>query len=135
MVAETNRLARDFRRTRGADPGLSSTPTSRASRNRPIRRIAKAERARRNWCRNWPGWPTAAQATLLRKDCINGFVDGDLAEDDGGNAVADWINGHGLDRVLVVGICTDICVMDFVLTLLVGAQPRHDAEPEGHRGL
>jgi len=57
------------------------------------------------------------QAALLRKDCINGFVGG-ISLDDGGNAVVDWINAHGLDSVLVVGICTDICVMDFVLTLL-----------------
>lgn len=55
-------------------------------------------------------------ATLIRKDCINGFV-GAFAPD-GSNRAVDWLNGHGLRRILVVGICTDICVMDFVLTLL-----------------
>ncbi len=54
--------------------------------------------------------------TLVRKDCINGFVGAIGA--DGGNQVVDWVNRHGLAAVLVVGICTDICVMDFVLTLL-----------------
>ncbi len=55
-------------------------------------------------------------ATLVRKDCINGFV-GAIGPD-GGNRVTEWINGNRLRRLLVVGICTDICVMDFVLTML-----------------
>ena len=29
-----------------------------------------------------------------------------------------WVNEHRLEQLLVVGICTDICVMDFVLTIL-----------------
>lgn len=57
-----------------------------------------------------------AAATLVRKDCINGFVG--AIGDDGRNRVVDWVNQHGLERILVVGICTDICVMDFVLTML-----------------
>lgn len=55
--------------------------------------------------------------TLVRKDCINGFV-GAMDPHSGRNAVVDWVNRHRLESVLVVGICTDICVMDFVLTLL-----------------
>ena len=64
------------------------------------------------------------RATLLRKDCINGFVGGIEASYIGGghgqhhNKVVDWINSHRLETVIAVGICTDICVMDFVLTLL-----------------
>ena len=54
--------------------------------------------------------------TLVRKDCINGFIGAIRA--DGSNAVVDWVNANKLQRLLVVGICTDICVMDFVLTLL-----------------
>jgi nicotinamidase-related amidase len=63
-------------------------------------------------------------ATLLRKDCIDGFVGGIEASFIGGghgqhhNKVVDWVNNHRLDAVIAVGICTDICVMDFVLTLL-----------------
>ncbi len=57
-----------------------------------------------------------AQTTLIRKDCINGFVG--AMTGDGRNAVVDWVNRHHLGAVLVLGICTDICVMDFVLTLL-----------------
>lgn len=55
-------------------------------------------------------------ATLIRKDCINGFVGAIGA--DGRNGVVEWANGAGIEDILVVGICTDICVMDFVLTAL-----------------
>jgi len=59
----------------------------------------------------------AANATLIRKDCINGFI-GAIEPATGRNRIVDWITGNGIDSVVVVGICTDICVMDFVLTLL-----------------
>lgn len=58
----------------------------------------------------------AGAATLVRKDCINGFV-GAISEK-GGNSVVNWANENNLEKLLVVGICTDICVMDFVLTML-----------------
>lgn len=64
-------------------------------------------------------------ATLVRKDCINGFVG--AIRPDGSNAVVDWVNAHRLQRLVVVGICTDICVMDFVLTLL--SARNHDLMP------
>lgn len=54
-------------------------------------------------------------ATLVRKDCINGFIG---AMTPSGNRLVDWVRDNKLDSVLTVGICTDICVMDFVLTLL-----------------
>jgi len=63
-------------------------------------------------------------ATLMQKDCINGFIGGIEASYIGGghgqfrNKVVDWVNRHRLEAVVTVGICTDICVMDFVLTLL-----------------
>ncbi len=55
-------------------------------------------------------------ATLVRKDCINGFIG--AFDKDGGNAVMKWVADNGITDLLVVGICTDICVMDFVLTSL-----------------
>ena len=63
--------------------------------------------------------------TLVRKDCINGFV-GSI-EKNGSNRVVDWVNKNRLEAVLVVGICTDICVMDFVLTFL--SARNHDLMP------
>ncbi len=56
-------------------------------------------------------------ATLIRKDCINGFV-GATDPLTGGNGIVQWVNRHDLQAIVVVGICTDICVMDFVLTML-----------------
>jgi nicotinamidase-related amidase len=68
------------------------------------------------FCYNSPTVQDENAATLVRKDCINGFVG--AIQIDGGNRVVDWVNENELKRLLVVGICTDICVMDFVLTML-----------------
>ena len=59
---------------------------------------------------------THKRARMVRKDCINGFVG--AIRGDGTNAFVEWVNAHRLDSLVVVGICTDICVMDLVLTLL-----------------
>jgi nicotinamidase-related amidase len=61
--------------------------------------------------------------TLLRKDCVNGFVGGIEPVHHGThgtsrNRVVDWVNAHRLASALVVGLCSDVCVMDFVLTML-----------------
>ena len=66
-----------------------------------------------------------ANSTLVRKDCINGFVG--AIRTDGSNAVVDWAVENRLQTLLVVGICTDICVMDFVLTML--SARNHDLMP------
>jgi nicotinamidase-related amidase len=68
---------------------------------------------------------TDPNATLVRKDCINGFI-GAFAPD-GSNRVVDWVASHNIEELLVVGICTDICVMDFVLTTL--SARNHDMIP------
>ncbi|MDP7615067.1 MAG: isochorismatase family protein, partial [SAR324 cluster bacterium] len=62
------------------------------------------------WLENDP------HATLVRKDCINGFIG--AFQPDGSNTIVDWVMKNQVINVLVVGICTDICVMDFALTLL-----------------
>ncbi|KAF8079638.1 hypothetical protein N665_1012s0012 [Sinapis alba] len=54
--------------------------------------------------------------TLMRKDCINGFV-GSM-EKDGSNVFVDWVKEKQIKVIAVVGICTDICVFDFVATVL-----------------
>ncbi len=54
--------------------------------------------------------------TLIRKDCINGFIG--AYDHSGNNQLLTWVKHHQLQELLVIGICTDICVMDLVLTLL-----------------
>lgn len=124
MVDETARLARGF-----------------ADRGRPIlafldtHQPGKPEPPYPPHCERGTGeenlvpeleWLEAdANATLVRKDCINGFV-GAFAKD-GSNRLIDWVKRHALRRILVVGVCTDICVMDFVLTLL--SARNHDMMP------
>lgn len=56
------------------------------------------------------------QTTIIDKDCINGFIG--AQNDLGINLFVDWVKQKNLNEILVVGICTDICVMDFVLTSL-----------------
>lgn len=63
-------------------------------------------------------------ATLIRKDVINGFV-GAITEG-GGNLLVAWLNAHELDAVVVVGICTDICSSDLVVTTLSARNHRFD---------
>ncbi|CAI7776648.1 unnamed protein product, partial [Closterium sp. NIES-54] len=62
------------------------------------------------------GHVTRGSVTLMEKDCINGFVGG--MQPDGTNIVTQWVIKRQLEYMIVVGICTDICVMDFVLTAL-----------------
>lgn len=54
--------------------------------------------------------------TLIRKDCINGFIG--AYDHSGNNQLLGWVKQQQLQELLVIGICTDICVMDLVLTLL-----------------
>ncbi|KAG8373444.1 hypothetical protein BUALT_Bualt11G0024900 [Buddleja alternifolia] len=54
--------------------------------------------------------------TLRCKDCIDGFL-GSL-EKDGSNVFVDWVKSNEIKVLLVVGICTDICVLDFVSSSL-----------------
>lgn len=54
--------------------------------------------------------------TLKRKDCIDGFICS--MEKDGSNLFSDWVKSNDIKVVLVVGICTDICVLDFTCSIL-----------------
>jgi len=63
-----------------------------------------------------PRWLDAnVNATLIRKDCSNGFV-GVIAGQR--YPLIERATENALESLLVVGICTDICVTDLVLTLL-----------------
>ncbi len=72
------------------------------------------------WLENDP------HTTLIKKDCINGFI-GAIALDTGSNTLVEWVNHNKLQALVVVGICTDICVMDFVLTMI--SARNHDLTP------
>lgn len=61
--------------------------------------------------------PDEPQVTVVRKDCINGFV-GAIDRDTGHNAFCEWVKSTGVRTLLVTGDCTDICVSDFVVTAL-----------------
>ena len=74
----------------------------------------------------------APQVTPVRKDCINGFVGG-IDRRTGRNAVVDWMRSTGVRRLLVVGDCTDICVADFVLTMLSARNHALFAPPDATR--
>lgn len=64
--------------------------------------------------------------TLIEKDCVNGFI-GAIALDTGNNNLLQWVNQNKLEALVVVGICTDVCVMDLVVTML--SARNHDLTP------
>ena len=116
MIAETNRLAHSF-----AERDLpiaafldSHVPGKPEPPYPPHCEIGTGQESlvpALEWLHDCP------QATLIRKDCINGFV-GSINATTGRNQIVDWVNDNGVVAMLTVGICTDICVMDFVLTML-----------------
>ena len=124
MIAETNRLARDFS-ARGW-PVLAFLDTHVPGKPEPpYPPHCEAGTGEEELVPELEWLSHDPNATLVRKDCINGFVGAFQA--DGSNAVVDWVKQHQLEQILVVGICTDICVMDFVLTML--SARNHDMMP------
>ncbi|WMV53270.1 hypothetical protein MTR67_046655 [Solanum verrucosum] len=62
------------------------------------------------WLENEPN------VTVRCKDCIDGFI-GSI-EKDGSNVFVNWVKANEIKTILVVGICADICVLDFVCSVL-----------------
>ncbi|XP_047082059.1 nicotinamidase 1-like [Lolium rigidum] len=62
------------------------------------------------WLENDPN------VTIRRKDCIDGYLAS--FEKDGSNVFGDWVAKFQIQTVLVVGICTDYCVLDFASSTL-----------------
>lgn len=54
--------------------------------------------------------------TIRRKDCFDGYV-GSM-EEDGSNVFVDWVKKNKIKTMVVVGVCTDICVLDFVCSTM-----------------
>ena len=115
MVSETNRLAHSF--IEQGMPVLAFLDTHESGKPEPPypphceRGTGEEELVPElKWIEKEP------LSTLVRKDCINGFIGS--FQPDGSNSIIDWVKENRVKNVLVVGICTDICVMDFVLTML-----------------
>lgn len=124
MVSETDRLARAF--SEQGRPILAFLDTHVPGKpEAPYPPHCEAGTGEENLVPKLQWLELEEHATLVRKDCINGFV-GSI-DKEGRNRVVDWVNRHRLEAVLVVGICTDICVMDFVLTFL--SARNHDLMP------
>jgi nicotinamidase-related amidase len=116
MVAETDRLARRF--LGQASPVLAFLDSHQPGKPEPpYSPHCEAGTGEDELVPALQWLPDRDGVTLIRKDCINGFV-GAIDVETGRNAVAEWIEGNRLEAIVVVGICTDICVMDFVLTAL-----------------
>jgi nicotinamidase-related amidase len=124
MVGETDRLARDF--SAQGWPILAFLDTHVPGKPEPpYPPHCEAGTGEEELIDDLKWLENDSNTTLVRKDCINGFVGAIQA--DGSNKVVDWVKAHQLEQVLVVGICTDICVMDFVLTML--SARNHDLMP------
>ena len=114
MVEETERLVRGFVERRRAVLALVDTcPPGQSHPGAGAEKLVPTLA----WLENEP------DVTMLRTDCANGFVGAIEAVHHGThgatrNRVVDWVNAHRLQTVLVAGMCTDIAVMDFVLTML-----------------
>ncbi|KAJ6377902.1 hypothetical protein OIU78_028180 [Salix suchowensis] len=74
------------------------------------------------WIENEPN------VTIRRKDCFDGYLGS--VEADGSNVFVDWVKNNQIKTILVVGICTDICVLDFVCSTL-SARNRGFLSPHG----
>ncbi len=62
--------------------------------------------------------------TVIRKDCINGFVgvtnipSSSASDSECSNRFVDWVLAGEITTLLFCGDCTDICVLDLVVTCL-----------------
>ncbi|NES22549.1 MAG: isochorismatase family protein [Symploca sp. SIO3E6] len=125
MVTESNRLAKAF--TARGLPILAFLDTHKPGKPEPpypthCEKGSGEEKLvpQLEWLEKDPN------TTLIEKDCINGFV-GSIELDTGNNTLLQWINHNKLEALVVVGICTDICVMDFVVTIV--SARNHDLTP------
>lgn len=124
MVRETDRLAREFTNRNWKILAFLDTHVP-GKPEPPYPPHCEAGTGEENLVPALAWLESDANTTLVRKDCINGFVGAIRAN--GSNALVDWVNENRLQALLVVGICTDICVMDFVLTTL--SARNHDLMP------
>ena len=63
----------------------------------------------------WLETEDLSPVTVIHKNCINGFIGGLTPVS---NQVKDWVDFEEIEVMIVVGICTDICDLQFVQTVL-----------------
>ncbi|XP_034219040.1 nicotinamidase 1-like [Prunus dulcis] len=115
MVDESVRLARAFcDRKWPVFASLDSHHLDIHEPPHPPHRIARTDEAKLVPALQW--LENETNVTLKRKDCIDGFL-GSI-EKDGSNVFINWVQSNQIKAILFVGICTDICVLDFVCTTL-----------------
>ncbi|KAF4354012.1 hypothetical protein F8388_009908 [Cannabis sativa] len=73
------------------------------------------------FCTVGAGNMNESNVTLRCKDCI----DGGSIEIDRSNVFVNWFKNNQIKAISVVGICTDICVLDFVCSTLSSRNCRH----------
>jgi nicotinamidase-related amidase len=122
MVAESDRLARRF--AEAGWPILAYLDTHEPGRPEPpYPPHCERGTGEENLVPELTWLESCPSAKLIRKDCINAFV-GSIEPSFHGrhgehhNKLIDWINVNRIEVIVVVGICTDICVLDFVVTLV-----------------
>ena len=115
MIAETNRLARDFTSRKWPIFAFldSHTPGKPEPPYPPHCEIGTGEE---NLAPDLLWLESDPNTTRVRNNCSTASSGPSPRTDV--ISVSEWVNGHKLEQILVVGVCTDICVMDFVLTLL-----------------
>ncbi|KAH7366173.1 hypothetical protein KP509_18G066200 [Ceratopteris richardii] len=115
MVEETNKLAREFsRRNWPIIAFLDTHDPDKPEIPYPPHCIKGS--GEENLVPDLQWLEEDKNAFLMRKDCINGYIGG--LQPDGSNLISDWVRKNGVQVMVVVGICTDICVLDFVVTAL-----------------
>lgn len=125
MVAESNRLAKAF--TAKGLPVLAFLDAHEPGKPEPpyplhCEKGTGEEKLvpQLEWLEDDP------HTTFINKDCVNGFI-GAINVDTGKNILVEWVNQNKLEALVVGGICTDVCVMDFVVTML--SARNHDLIP------
>ncbi|XP_050262045.1 nicotinamidase 1-like [Quercus robur] len=115
MIKESEKLARLFCEKKRPIIGfLDSHHPDKPEEPYPPHCIAGTDEANLvpalRWLENEPN------VTIRRKECFDGYLGS--TEDDGSNVFVDWVKKNQIKAILVVGICTDICVLDFVCSTL-----------------
>jgi nicotinamidase-related amidase len=115
MIRETDALAKQFIARKA--PVLAFLDTHKPGRSEPpYPPHCEIGTGHENFVDELAWMQADSRVTKIRKDCINGFIG--AIDSEGINQFQNWVCQNRLTQLIFVGICTDICVMDCVLTTL-----------------